>query len=98
MYQVGSGNSYSVCNNDLIDGLFSSISLVLAERAPLMVIIGYAGNSTRIFESIPTFLSSRLPHTIVYPIPAVAAATCGRRCGVFGAVCRGSGRTILTEL
>ena len=49
-------------------------------------------------ESVPTFPSSRQPHLIVYPVPAVAAATCGGRCGVLSTDCRGSGGTILCEL
>ena len=50
-------------------------------------------------ESISTcFLLSRLPHLVVYRVSAVAAATCGRRCGVFVARCRGSGRTIPCDL
>ena len=40
-------------------------SLVLPERAFLMVIIGYADNLTRFFQPIPTVFSSRLPRTVV---------------------------------
>ena len=54
--------------------------------------------SQRVVYRLSFLFFSRLPHFVVYPVFVVAAATCGGRCGVLEADCRGIGRTILNEL
>ena len=77
-----------------------TLSWVLPERAPLMVIIGFADNTTRFFLPIPTFLSSRLPHTVV--LSCILSLQLRQQRVVDVAASKmptcGSGRTILNEL
>ena len=65
----------------------------------------YAGNPTRIFESISTsacrasfLFFSRLPHLIVYLSLLLRQQRVVDVCGVLGADCRASGRLVLCEL